>query len=170
MKTPTKNGLSGSTQPLVIDNSQDSPCQSVTIRDILEQYPTGYRGGTHDSHGRSADRRGGSAETEDASRYHQEAAARGADTRLQARGCVASQVSRPGEIYRGSEVQEEELISVSSAATQHSAITIGTRLTERCYSLLLHVHYSLLDNARQHLATLYNAIVGYEVAVGGIAL
>jgi hypothetical protein len=116
-------------------------CQSVTIRDIIQRYPTGYRGGTHDPNGRVAYRRGGSTEAENASRYRQETAARGADTRLQVRGCLASQAGRSGEVYRGSEVyQEEELISVSSVTTQRTAITIGTRLTERCRLSLLHAY------------------------------
>lgn len=128
-------GLRCDAQPLVNTKieRQVSPCQSVIIRDIIEQYPTGYEGGTHDSYGRSTDRRGGSAETENASRYHQEVAARGADTRLQVRGGLASQVSRSGEVYRGSEVQEEELISVSSVTAHSALITIGTRLNAECW-------------------------------------
>lgn len=126
MTTRTTMGLR-TTQPLGNDNSQDNPCQIVIIRDIINQYPMGYRGGTHDSYGRSLDRRGGSAETENASRYHQKVTARGADTRLQVRGCLASQDSRPGEVYRGSEVyQEEELISVSSVA-RCELVTIEAR-------------------------------------------
>lgn len=131
--TRTTRGLR-TTQPLGNGNLQANPCQTVIIRDIIKQYPTGYEGGTHDSYGRSLDRRGGSAETENASRYHQKVTARGADTRLQVRGCLASQDGRPGEVYRGSEVyQEEELTSVSSVTAHLAPITIGTRLSAKCW-------------------------------------
>lgn len=135
-------------------------CQSVTIYDIINWYPTGYRGGTHDSDGRSIDRRGGSTEAENASRYHQEAAERGAHTRLQVRGGMARQTSRSREVYRGSEVhQEEELISVSSV-TAHSVPIDWTRFGTECCTLSLHAHFSRFVC---QLSTCCQ--VGYEVAV-----
>jgi hypothetical protein len=128
---------------------------------IILSYPIN-KGGTNDCNGRSTDRRGGSSETENASRYRCPAAASWQDPCLQVRGIMASQAVGFGAIRRGSEVyQEEELISVSSVTTQRTAITIGTRLTERCQLSLLRVHSMTLS---------YGKSRGWYGVAGGVLL
>lgn len=57
-------------------------------------------------------------------------------------------------------------VDIFSAATQRTVITIGTRLTERWFSSLLHAYYTVIW---QHLATLRRQYKGYEVAWEGIS-
>lgn len=109
----------------------------VTIRDIIEGYPS--KGGTYDRNGRVTDRRGGSAETENAPRPHQATATRWTDARLQNRGIMASEAERAGSVGRGQEEQSnEELISVSSVASTCGLLSFsGSQATRGCTCYLV---------------------------------
>jgi hypothetical protein len=132
--------------------------QRKTFYDMIQEYPTS-KGGTDDRYGRPLNSRGGGTEAEKTSRYCQATPTRWQDTRLHNRGILAREAARPGAVYRGSEVhQEEELISVSSAATQRTAIAWNP-LTERCRVSLPCVHYS---NESSRIATNHHTKQRYD--------
>src|SRR5882762_12026985 len=112
------------TRPCQIANVND--LQFTTSGDILEEYPTGYKGGTHDNYGRATDRRGGGTETENASRHRCPPVANWQDPRLQNRGILAREAKRVGAMDRGTKAHHEGLISVSSVASMCD-LSIGTR-------------------------------------------
>lgn len=154
---------------------RDISCTFTMFRDILGRYPTGYRGGTHDSNGRRTfNRRGGGSLTENAPGLCQETLARWKDCRGESdwtRRALARQTVHDRETDR--EATRDQLNSrklnyfAFSATTQRTAIAWNP-LTERCRRSLLHVHYSLARARTQqvaHSATNRTGIMGYEVAV-----
>src|SRR5258708_803748 len=138
-----------------------------TIREVWE----GHTRGGHCARYGLLNSRGGSKRTEIFPGYSQEDAAQQRNARIQIRQGLAHRSDR----IRGMEKDKKESVQrtgsgelindLASAATQRTAITIATRLTERCQVSLPHIHYT---DIWQHMARFMRPYSGSWAAVEGI--
>src|SRR5690348_9371570 len=93
----------------IYDNERCNTLQCVQKYDTLDRYPQGYKGGRCDLDGRTViDCRGGVKETAQSTVHRQALIAGRGTSRIQDTWRVASQVRRPGQVYRSAGVQTRE--------------------------------------------------------------